>query len=434
MTYNLKININTLNNSVMLLFILLSFFNDMGLLLFLIFTLIYGLQKSIQAIKSICIVTIRSALNPELAPSMASFEYLKWIVLFSCAAILIKKYLNIRVRKNINKILFPVILYLIYSSVSSFISSSLPLVSLMKIFSYGFVFIGVLIGVYITFHEYDWIAWLHKLLLSIIILSLILYGLGLGFHPTNLSLFRGAVNHPNILGTTVVLFIALNIAILQLGNHKNHFIYHLLIIISLIIIWWSRARTSLIAAVFLLITYILLLNKDLLKKAALIDIFLIISICILFFTPDLLNILSNFLAKGNEDIVESVIASRGAQIEGLINNFYKSPIIGTGFAVPVLPYRSYIISTQFVVEPGNLFFAVLSYGGIIGLLLFIYYMVSILLSNRQYFKELIYLPLATILVSMGEMVFFSTNNMGPILYMFLAIYAFYNQESEIIEF
>ena len=150
--------------------------------------------------------------------------------------------------------------------------------------------------------------------------------------------------------------------------------------------------------------------------------------------PDLLNILYDFLAKGNEDIVESVIASRGGLTESLLENFYSKPLIGTGFAVPVLPYRSYVISTEFVVEPGNLFFAVLSYGGTIGFILFCYFMGTILCSNRQYFKELIYLPLATILVTMGEMIFFSSNNMGPFLYMFLAVYAFYGKRTETTEF
>lgn len=158
------------------------------------------------------------------------------------------------------------ILYLIYSSISSFISSTLPIVALMKFFSYGFVFIGILIGMYNTINEFDWIGWLHKLLLSIIILSLILYGLGIDFHPTNLRLFRGAINHPNILGITVVFFMALNITILQLEKNGNNLMYHALNITSLIIIWWSKSRTSFVAALIILVIYLLLLNKHLIKK------------------------------------------------------------------------------------------------------------------------------------------------------------------------
>lgn len=101
MTYSLKLDINTFNNSMMPFIILLSFFNNIGLFLFLIFIIIFGLQNSIQAIKSICLVTIRSALNTELAPSMSNFEYLKWIVLFSCAGIIIKEYFNIREQKKL---------------------------------------------------------------------------------------------------------------------------------------------------------------------------------------------------------------------------------------------------------------------------------------------------------------------------------------------
>ncbi|SEI76904.1 O-antigen ligase like membrane protein [Alkalibacterium gilvum] len=424
--YNIKLNSNIINRIFMLLFVTLSFVNSTGLLLFLFFIIVSSIQGSNESIKSIVIVTLRSVINPELAPSMSQYEYLKWIVLFTCAAILVKNYFKIKDRSPLNKFIIPIMYYLIYSSVSSFLFSTLPLVALMKIFSYGFVFIGILIGVYKTSPKLDWIAWLHRIFSPIVLGSIVLYILGLGYHPTNLRLFRGVINHPNILGTTMVLFIALNMTILQLKDYKSPFIYHLFIVLSFIIIWWSKARTSFIAASILIIIYLFLININLLKKVFIINLFLIVVISILFSYPEITELLYDFLSKGTGGLLDSVTASRGNQIGNLINNFKSNPLFGTGFAVPVLTNRSFVISTEYIVEPGNLFFAVLGYGGIVGGIIFSFFFLNILWKKWEYFKVWIFLPLATVLVSMGEMVFFSTNNMGPILYLYLAIYVFYD--------
>ncbi|MBG9988247.1 O-antigen ligase family protein [Aerococcaceae bacterium DSM 111176] len=129
-----------------------------------------------------------------------------------------------------------------------------------------------------------------------------------------------------------------------------------------------------------------------------------------------------FLFKGADDL----LYSRAGQVSTLTESIEANPLFGAGFAVPVISYRSYVISTDFIVEPGNLFFSVLVYGGLIGFILFNVYMFNIILSNKRNFRYLIFLPLATVMISMGEMVFFSSNNIGPWLYMFIGIYAFYN--------
>ncbi len=128
-----------------------------------------------------------------------------------------------------------------------------------------------------------------------------------------------------------------------------------------------------------------------------------------------------FLFKGADDL----LYSRAGQVSTLTESIEANPLFGTGFAVPVLPYRSYAISTEFIVEPGNLILSVLAYGGIIGFIIFNLYMLNIILSNARNFRYLIFLPLATVMISRGEMVFFSSNNIGPWLYMFIGIYAFY---------
>lgn len=380
----------------------------------------YGLKSSLNAIKVLNIITLRSVLNPGLAISISQFELLKWLLLFVCAGRLIIDYFKIEEKDKLNKILFPVVLYLIYSALSSFIFSNLPIVALMKIVSYGFIFIGVMIGIYNTIEYFEWIDWIYKQLLFIVVFSTPLIPLEVGYLRNGMS-FQGITNQPNMFGIIIVLFIAVNTVMLQLNKHRLPTTGHLLNILSFCLIWLTNSRTSLISAIVLIIVYLLLLNLNLLKKG-LVLIAVTISILLILINTDILSELQGFIYKG----ADNLLYSRAGQVGSLTESFNSNPLFGTGFAVPVLPFRSYTISMAFIVEPGNLILSVLAYGGIIGFVLFSIYMLNIILSNMKNFKSLIYLPLASLMISMGEMVFFSSNNIGIWLYMFIGIFAFYN--------
>lgn len=419
MTNQLTIKKNSTISSLILFLFIFSLFNNISLLLFLLVLLLYGLKNSLNAIKSLNIITLRSVLNPGLAISISQFELLKWLLLFACAGRLIIDYFKIHDKSKVNKIIFPVVLYLVYSALSSFIFSNLPIVALMKILSYGFIFIGMLIGIYNTINYFDWIDWIYKQLLLIVIFSIPLIPFEVGYLISRIS-FQGITNQPNMFGIILVLFIVVNIVMLQLNKHKMAIIGHLLNILSFFLIWQSNSRTSLISALVLIIVYLLLSNLNLLKKG-LVLIAVTIFILLILINTDILSELQGFIYKGADDL----LYSRAGQISTLTESIEANPLFGTGFAVPVLPYRSYAISTEFIVEPGNLILSVLAYGGIIGFIIFNLYMLNIILSNARNFRYLIFLPLATVMISMGEMVFFSSNNIGPWLYMFIGIYAFY---------
>lgn len=207
---------------------------------------------------------------------------------------------------------------------------------------------------------------------------------------------------------------------LQLNRHKLAFIGHLLNILSFFLIWQSNSRTSLISALVLIFAFLILSNLDFLKKGLGLIAISLFSLFILINT-NIFSEFQRFLFKGADDL----LYSRAGQVSTLTESIEANPLFGTGFAVPVLPFRSYTISMAFIVEPGNLILSVLAYGGIIGFVLFSIYMLNIILSNMKNFKSLIYLPLASLMISMGEMIFFSSNNIGIWLYMFIGIYAFY---------
>src|SRR5699024_3051008 len=148
---------------------------------------------------------------------------------------------------------------------SSFIFSNLPIVALMKIVSYGFIFIGVMIGIYNTIEYFEWIDWIYKQLLFIVVFSTPLIPLEVGYLRNGIS-FQGITNQPNMFGIIIVLFIAVNTVMLQLNKHRLPTTGHLLNILSFYLIWLTNSRTSLISAIVLIIVYLLLSNLNLLKK------------------------------------------------------------------------------------------------------------------------------------------------------------------------
>ena len=93
----------------------------------------------------------------------------------------------------------------------------------------------------------------------------------------------------------------------------------------------------------------------------------------------------------------------------------------------MVPYdpeiRDYTLNFDLVVEPGNLLWTLLGDTGIIGVLIFIL-LFLVLLFNGGISR--VYLIAAVFLICMGEMVFFSVNNMAVIIYLVLAVYVFEN--------
>ena len=142
--------------------------------------------------------------------------------------------------------------------------------------------------------------------------------------------------------------------------------------------------------------------------------------------------LNEFIYKyeGSED---NIFYSRESQIEEMMDNIAASPILGNGFGVPRLNFTSYTLSYTFFLEPGNLVLAILSYSGIIGTIFFVVMLGNILLANAKRNNVVLILPIATILTSMGEMVFFSINSMAIWLYAFWGIYLFKRTDCDLIK-
>lgn len=401
--------------------LIFSFINVATLLSSLVVLLLLLKQREIGAIKILNIIALRTIINPGLAIDIGSVQNIKWGIIFLCSFYLIFSFRKIDkdLRVKIKSILAPILFFGLYSVVASFITSTLPTVAIFKLISYMIVFLGILIGIYLTKGKLDWLNWISKMFMGIFVFSIPLINNSIGY-LRNGHAFQGITNQPNMLGIILALFFSVLLTKLQLKK-VNHNLFSYLILCAVIYIGiLTKSRTSLITMAILLIIYVIFLQTNLMKKALAYTIIGIFSIVYLIIDKQILNEIQEFLYKGQENI----LYSRSVQIEGLLSNFYRNPLFGSGFAVPVTPFKSFGFSTEYVVEPGNLILSVLSYGGILGLVLFIAYLYKMFRAPGKIYSQTIFLFLSPILISMGEMVFFSSNSIGVFLYMMLGIYIF----------
>lgn len=403
---------------VIIIVMMLSFINDISFLIALMISLTLLKQKEIGAIKILNLITFRTVINPGIAVGIGNWQNVKWMIIFLCSFYLLRTYFKMsqNQRGKIKKIVYLVLLFAVYNIVIALFFSTLPTIAIFKLLSYVIVFLGVFIGINYTSGNFDWLKWVYRLFSILIIASIPLIFMPVGY-LRNGHAFQGLTNQPNMLGIILALFFAILLTKLQLKKYNNNLFAYTILGIVLYLGILSKSRTSLITMTLLIIIYLIFLKTNLLKKVLVYNLIGVFLIVYLILDKQILYEIQGFLYKGQENI----LYSRISQIDGLVSNFMRNPFFGSGFAVPVTPYRSFAFNTEYVVEPGNLILSVLSYGGILGLILFLFYIITIFRTAGKNFRQTIFLFLAPILISMGEMVFFSSNNIGIWCYMFIAL-------------
>lgn len=400
----------------LVLFFLSFFHSSLGLIFNL--ALIYYWRFGIEGcLKSLIFLTTRGVLNPAVA-APASFQSFRWIIVLG-ASFLILRYSNIKsskLKNKYNKILLCIIAFSSVVAMFSLVVSSYPTTAIFKILSFLLAFSAVMKGVAATRECVNWNDFFVSLYGILYIISIMMIPFK-QFRVVNDD-FQGMFNHVNIFGIISVLFL---VALLNSQFYKKYKILRMLMICAIFFMeYLSASRTGMISCIIVCIIYIFNKKKVLTKGVVIVLLLLIIT----FFLPQ--NVVSNIEEGINEFIYKnnatSIIDSREETLELYYSKFNVEPICGTGFMVPYDPtVRNYELSFGLLVEPGNLLWTLLGDTGIIGTFLFILFFGIMLFNGRM---SRVYLIVAAFLICMGEMVFFSVNNMAIIIYLILAIYVF----------
>jgi len=170
-TFRKKHNINNvriIEFSLITIGFILSLINTFLLTLFFIGLIFYIKQKNIGNIKALLIITSRSIINNAIGVPISRIGILKWILIFIFATLI---FFNLDINKKDKKGLFTftllLVLFSLYCVISTLVVSSYPIISIMKILSYAFVFCSVVYGVASTYMKINWIGYLIKFFLII---------------------------------------------------------------------------------------------------------------------------------------------------------------------------------------------------------------------------------------------------------------------------
>ena len=393
---------------------LLSFINNVMLSGWLIFITLFltCVKKSQGAIIAFLWIQLRSLMNPGIAVSISSVAILKWLCIFYLSIYLLVLF-RYKSRAYL-KILPYFVFFALYLVIVQFFVSSYPIVSLFKIIAWIIPFLAIVKGITAN-SAINWIYMINRLLGILIFGSLLTIPFNFAYLRNGHAL-QGLLNHPNMFGIVIVLFLAG-----WMFEHKNKLSLATIVVagLSFILIYLSESRTSLISAVILCFAYIFFSNIRCGIKIIILILLLIAGLFIIFTENSIKNIIVEFLLKGGTGFSD-IVNSREDQISANISRYLENPILGTGFSVPyVKGVISYSFSFDLIVENGNIIFALLGDIGILGSLFFLFCYARILFLGKP---SSFVLFLAPFLICLGEMVFFSTNNLAPLLYMFFAIY------------
>lgn len=384
---------------------------------FFAFLLLFLNQGIVGCIKGMLIMTTRGILSIAVSCSLNNIVQMeKWaiIFIFSFYILYVLKYHKEKVCTTNLRVY--VTIFASYIILASFITSSYPVVSAFKIIAYAVPFCAVVSAVSITNQDINWLSYLQLLLTPIILLCALTIPFD-RFRIVNES-FQGAINHPNLMGIFGAIYIGITLYNIAYGRQNIKFIFLILLVISFYMIYLSDSRTGMFSAIIMLAIYLVSLRRE-----SKIKVFALLFIVILFVdfyfscNPEVLMEISEevtrFVYKRDTD---DILESRLGQLDASQLKYEAHPLIGAGFAVP---YKEGITDYQFSLsltyEAGNILIAVLGDCGIIGSILFWGYIFYILLHTKQRKWVLFFLP---IVVSMGEMAFFATNNVA-IYYYFL---------------
>ncbi|MEB7065259.1 O-antigen ligase family protein [Mammaliicoccus sciuri] len=381
---------------VFLLFIV-SCFHPMSLYFSLIIGLIYLFKGYIGLFKLMFLLILRTNISPGIffdISDLQIFQIFKWIIIIVGSVVVIV-FQTIKIKKIDNIIIFILIISLYFAVTSLFYSNNISL-SMLKITSYVLPLLAFYSSREII-QSKNLKGWINKILILSLIMSLTLIFTNVGYLRNGHG-FQGIFNNPNMLGIISVISFGLNYT---LTNDKKMKFFYLLLYFFVVII--SESRTSLLSMFVLMLIFLFFLeNKKIIK---LLNLILCLLIGILIGLSNFRNSIIAFFQKGQQST--DILHSRDGQLESLKIVLRESPIFGKGFGVPVMTNPINIDST--IVEAGNLFIALIMFGGIFGLVLFMFFIFYWLkFININY----IGIFLSTLLICMGEMVLFSSNSIG----------------------
>ena len=417
-------NKNLFKSVVIFLMFVISLINNVTLLCFMLgLIFIYKKEKSVGAIKALCLITIRSFINVSIGITFNSVaQIVKYLFLgFICIYIIVKNIKYIQKSKAEYNIIIFFIIFIISISVFSLVTSSYPTISVFKAVFFGISFLSAFVGIRSSYEKVDWLNWLNKVFICIALISIPLY-FTKGGYLRNGHAFQGITNQPNLFAVILTIGLMFFVVYKEHQNERYNFLDIIYLTIIYIELYTTESRTALLSSL-LCIIYLLSFRKIFKNYKTILCSFSFISLVVIFIVIKfdfIYKFIAAYIMKGNTNL----LYSRENLYSQLIANYHMHPLIGCGFLTPVVSgIKDWTFSIDLPVEPGNIFIALLSYTGVIGLTMFLLFVIVIFLLGGAK-KENWPLLIVPLCLNMGEMAFFSPNNYAIFYYISIALYYF----------
>jgi len=395
----------------------------------------YALFGKQQAIQALVLSWFFTMINLTIAPRVELITLLRYLVI-ACS------FFSIFFRTSFFKFdrltLFTLGLG-IFIAIHSIALSPIQAVSFLKISSWTVVIITLFKAWSgLNLLEYERIkSWILNFILLITLLSLpYLFIPEIGY-ARNSDGFQGALNHPQVYGTTIALVTAILLG--KLFNHNKPPLSLMIIIISLfLLIFISETRIAGIGlAISLMISLIFFFILNIFKtKTVVINkrlyLYLVFLILIpLIFNSYFVNLISFFLSKSGaievDGLFDAYLLSRGEFIFQMLDNIKENLITGIGFGIAsdLSSMRVYYdpifnLPISASVEKGVVPLMILEETGIFGFILFLIWILILFYRAVINGIESLTLLLAILSFNMGEAVLFSPGGQGLITLVLLA--------------
>lgn len=417
--------INQIEILIFLCFIA-SFLHYSLYLLFLLMIAMFATQNILWCVKGMIWISLRTIINYSIAtPGNGVVQIVKWIVIFELAFILLFFYKDKAIRWKkvaMSHVVAWLALFMVYVFGQSILYSGYPIASVFKMMSFGIVFVAAIKGVAIEKYNGMWSKYLYSCLKMIMILSIIIFPIR-AYSFSSAGLFQGITNQSNMFGVMACLFFALFYYNLYMNRCNSWDIA--LSGIALVLLILSQSRNGVLGVIILTVTYLVVCKQTIRTKIFILIILIIVIAIFLASNQELRTDILRFIYKSDDLSAimsgeRELFSSRRIQKDLFALKYSTNKWFGTGFAVPYnAENQDWGFYMSLITEPGNLGYAVLGDVGIVGAVLFSAIYICIFRFRAS--KGSLILFLAPFLVSIGEMVFFSTNNMAMLLYIIFGI-------------
>jgi len=247
------------------------------------------------------------------------------------------------------------------------------------------------------------------------------------------SFYRGVTNHSQTLGVLMAVFGSLTFADLVFNIQRADRLYILILICAAILIYMSASRTAMASFIagIAISAYLAMHARDVGhtwrgKVVSFMTSLIVVGTLVVAVVPTFRNKVLTFAIKydsfGTTVLTqEELFKTRQGKWDEAKENWRRSPYIGNGFQVSEdMKYRKIegvkdMLSAP--VEKSTWTWAVLEEGGIFGMCLFCFFLLSVVLSwirRRAYVALSVFL--AFLLTNLGEFSFFSMSSDGGLFW------------------